>query len=531
MKTLHGFASCLVVCGTFAACSSSSDSGASGGVPLVIDGGDAAVPPGDGGTTPTPELDASVPDAPGAPFGAIAIVLSAPTLTIKQARSATLDVTVTRPAGVTGPVDLDVNGLPAGASAKTVRVEPGATSGTLTIDAAELTPQGLSTVTVVATSGTRSDGAAALSVNVIGRPGTLDTSYGIAGRRFHPAPTFSSVSTVAGLALDATGASVFCVSGLVTRIGTDGSRDMTYGTAGSGSVPGNWPSWLTVDGNGRTVIGFRSNSGSSNVSTAGVARLTAVGAPDTTFNATGVLGIDWSSPIDAFGDSVGSVGVEPDNRLVIAGDRYTSQSGFYVYSRISVIRVLENGQPDATFTRYDAPFDSYAPKVARSPDGSWVVASKSGQVFRLTSTGALDTTFHGGTPASGTAGGLMVLADGKILWGNGGSIGKLLATGDPDTTFATNGTFTVPINGPSIANMALQSDGSIIATGGANADFATIRVLPNGTLDTDFGTNGVARTDFASVDDTGVGVRVQADGKIVVGGFSDGNAAFVRYWP
>jgi uncharacterized delta-60 repeat protein len=530
MKTLYGVASCLAVTCAFVACSSDSDSGASGDVPPVTEGTDAAVQPGEGGTTPTPGPDASAPDATVEPFGAIGIALSASTITIKQARSATLDVTVTRPPGVTGPVDLDVNGLPAGASAKTVRVEPGATSGTLTIDAAELTPQGLSTATVVATSGARSDGAAALSVNVIGRPGTLDTSYGIAGRRFHPAPTFSSVPTVAGLALDATGASVFCVSGLVTRIGTDGSRDMTYGTAGSASVPGNWPKWITVDNNGRTVIGYRATSGGSNTSTAGVARLTAVGTPDTTFNTTGVLGINWSSPINAFGDNVESVGVEPDNSLVVAGDRNTSQSGSFIYSRISVIRVLENGLPDATFTRYDAPYNSYGPKVARAPDGSWVVASKSGQVFRLTSTGALDTTFHGGTPASGTAGGLIVLADGKILWGSGGSMGKLLVNGDPDTTFGTNGIFTIPANGPAIANMALQSDGSIIATGGANADFATIRVLPNGNLDTDFGTNGVARTDIASVDDTGVGVRIQADGKIVVGGFSGGNAAFLRYW-
>ncbi len=379
------------------------------------------------------------------------------------------------------------------------------------------------------TSGTRSDGVAALAVTVVGRPGTLDTSYGIAGRTVQPAPAF--LNGVGGLALQASGSTVLSVSSQVMRIGTNGVRDTAFGTASVGNVPGNWPGFIGVDASDRPVIAYRSNSGSPGASTAGVVRLQPGGLPDTTFGTNGTVSVNWGSPIDAFDDNVQSVGLEPDGRLVVAGDRATSKVGAFIYSRVSIVRLLENGQPDPSFARYDAPYDSYGPHVVRASDGSWVVATKSGQIYRLTSAGALDATFHGGTPAPGSAGALLVLADGKIVWGNGGSIGRLLANGTPDTSFATTGTFTVPVGGPGIAALALQSDGAIVATGGANSDFSTIRVLANGTLDTDFGTNGIAQTDIASVGDSAGGVSIQADGKIVVAGVSGGKVAFVRYWP
>jgi len=68
----------------------------------------------------------------------------------------------------------------------------------------------------------------------------------------------------------------------------------------------------------------------------------------------------------------------------------------------------------------------------------------------------------------------------------------------------------------------VQPDGKIVAAGGAKAsrsqDFALARYNPNGTLDATFGTAGKLTTDFSGGDDTGFGVVLQPDGKIVAAG-------------
>ena len=72
--------------------------------------------------------------------------------------------------------------------------------------------------------------------------------------------------------------------------------------------------------------------------------------------------------------------------------------------------------------------------------------------------------------------------------------------------------------------MTMQSDGKILVAGesnnGSNADFALTRYNANGSLDTSFGTGGIVTTRIGSADDLGRAVVLQADGKIVVVGES-----------
>ena len=87
--------------------------------------------------------------------------------------------------------------------------------------------------------------------------------------------------------------------------------------------------------------------------------------------------------------------------------------------------------------------------------------------------------------------------------------------------------------------VAIQADGKIVVSGsssnGSNTDFALVRYNPNGTLDTSFDTDGKATTAVGATDDIGFAVAIQADGKIVVGGSSsngsDYDFAVVRYMP
>ena len=68
-----------------------------------------------------------------------------------------------------------------------------------------------------------------------------------------------------------------------------------------------------------------------------------------------------------------------------------------------------------------------------------------------------------------------------------------------------------------------KSDGKIVAAGDAglrtgNSRFAVARYNSDGTLDTSFGGDGKVMTQFTRHDDPVAGVALQADGKIVVSG-------------
>ena len=73
--------------------------------------------------------------------------------------------------------------------------------------------------------------------------------------------------------------------------------------------------------------------------------------------------------------------------------------------------------------------------------------------------------------------------------------------------------------------MALQADGKIVVSGGAawntrHANFALARFDTDGTLDTTFGGDGKVTTSFTRGRDYANEVVVQADGKLVAGGYA-----------
>jgi len=127
---------------------------------------------------------------------------------------------------------------------------------------------------------------------------------------------------------------------------------------------------------------------------------------------------------------------------------------------------------------------------------------------------------------------LLVQPDGKILTGGyfnraGFSVSNVLALarcrvdGTPDYLFGYEGKLTLPLSaGLRTMTMALQSDGKILATvtysGGGN-NSTVIRFRTNGTIDTSFGTNGFWGENSFSI----YAIRVQPDGKIILGGSDD----------
>lgn len=109
------------------------------------------------------------------------------------------------------------------------------------------------------------------------------------------------------------------------------------------------------------------------------------------------------------------------------------------------------------------------------------------------------------------------------------------APGDLDTTFGSGGKVTTD-SGLVTADVAVQADGKIVVAG--RDLFTSIiflaRYRANGSLDNSFGNGGIVTTSVVGDRNLASGIAIQADGKIVVAGFSGssnsvGSFAVVRY--
>lgn len=129
---------------------------------------------------------------------------------------------------------------------------------------------------------------------------------------------------------------------------------------------------------------------------------------------------------------------------------------------------------------------------------------------------------------------IAIQADGKIVvagysYFNDRDVFALLRynlNGSLDDSFDDDGVVTTPIgdSGNRAHALAMQSDGKIVVAGyywnGSNNDFAVARYNADGSLDNSFDTDGIATTSFEEFsNDRAFAVAIQADEKIVVGGY------------
>lgn len=104
---------------------------------------------------------------------------------------------------------------------------------------------------------------------------------------------------------------------------------------------------------------------------------------------------------------------------------------------------------------------------------------------------------------------------------------RMKQNGLPDTTYNTDGiaqSFLYSAN-LECKSIALQADGKIVQLGiqktkTKNDEIIIIRYHTDGSLDESFGTNGRVNTDVGNFDDDGVCMAVQADNKLIVAGYS-----------
>jgi uncharacterized delta-60 repeat protein len=231
-----------------------------------------------------------------------------------------------------------------------------------------------------------------------------------------------------------------------------------------------------------------------------------------------------------------AVAVQADGKVIISG-QFTSYNGDASVPHF-LMRLNSDGTRDQSFNAGGVGPDSFVNAIAIQADGKILIGGlftsyngdgvASDKIMRLNSDGTRDATFNsGGIGANGSVFAIAVQTDGKILIGGffsaydgdsaaNDTIMRLKQDGTADTPFNAGGTGG---NGGVYA-IAVQADGKIVIGGNFNSyngdssvsDTLT-RLNADGTRDTTFNPGGAGGTDRV------VTVTVQADGKIIIGGY------------
>lgn len=283
----------------------------------------------------------------------------------------------------------------------------------------------------------------------------------------------------------------------------------------------------------------------------------AAGDLDPTFGTGGMVMTDISRSTDI----ANAVAIQADGKLVVVGTTYKNND--YSSEDFVVTRYNTDGTLDNTFgsrgrVRTDFPGLAGVPSsVVIQSDGKIVVAGGAFPLFtfagnikvvRYNTNGSLDTSFGDGGivttnfPQGSYAFDVALQADGRIIVagtvfvafipGESSDTDFALVRynpdGTPDATFGSGGQVSTDFVGleDDAFSVLIQPDGKIVAVGSANHpatfyDFAAVRYLSNGTIDTTFGVAGKVSTDFGVAGfDRARSAALQTDGRIVAAGFA-----------
>ena len=308
----------------------------------------------------------------------------------------------------------------------------------------------------------------------------------------------------------------FCLLLLFCRISAQpGNNDPTFnpGDSGYGNGDGaNGSVYCTaVQSDGKILIGgaFTTYNGTNSIR---IARLNSDGSYDNTF----VVGT-------GFNNDIWAIAVQSDGKIIVGG-YFTTYNGTAINR---IIRLNSDGSRDNTFN-VGTGVNSYILSAAIQSDGKVIVAGNfttyngtaSNYITRINTDGTIDATFIPGTGANAQIQSLAIQTDGKIIIGGSFSsvsgtarncIARLNSDGSHDTGF-NPGTGA----GNNILTTEIQSDGKIIIGGyfttfNGTAKNRIARLNSNGSLDNTFNIGTGANNTVSSV-------AIQSDGKIVTGG-------------
>jgi uncharacterized delta-60 repeat protein len=365
-----------------------------------------------------------------------------------------------------------------------------------------------------------------------------------------------------------------CATAIITTLfvsthmaqATDGDLDPTFGTGGMVMTDINRSTDIAnavaVQADGKlVVVGQTYKNNDYSTEDFVVTRYNTDGTLDNTFGVRGRVRTDFPG----LAAVPSSVVIQTDGKIVVAGGAFPL---FTFLGNFELVRYNSNGSLDTSFGNGGIvttifPEGSYAFDVALQPDGKIIAA---GTLFvdfnpgeqsdtdfalaRYNTDGSLDTSFgNGGTVSSDFLGNeddafsVLIQPDGKIV-----AVGsannpatfydfaavRYLSNGTIDTSFGVAGKVSTDFgdqNFDRARSAALQPDGRIVAAGfaisqgGLSQNFAVARYTSNGVLDTTFSRDGITEIDFGNCCQGATKVLLQSDGKIITVGGSNGESS------
>lgn len=403
--------------------------------------------------------------------------------------------------------------------------------------------------------------------------GALDTSFGSAGKLTTSFSDLGQRGIATALAVQpdgkiiAAGYSFFSSTGspqsmAVVRYTSNGTLDNSFDGDGRAFIDlaasGSRANAVALQADGKIVLGGLLRESVGTVSDFALARLNADGTLDNSFDGDGKLTTDFSGTTT----NVIGLGLQADGKIVAAGNSIQGTS-----RDIAMARYNADGSLDTSFDG-DGKLttdigDDLVGGMRIQSDGKIMVCGQSippsnlliaFMSVRYNSDGSLDTGYNGTGKVTteipdrvSRANAVFIRTDNKVVLAghtnnftvSDFAVLRYQSNGQPDTTFDGDGVAVVePGNSADwLQEMAVQPDGKIVAAGysysASQQNMTVARFLPNGALDTNFGTQGSATYMIPGFDTYANEVIVQPDGKILVsvGSYFLGKFYTLRYNP
>jgi uncharacterized delta-60 repeat protein len=346
---------------------------------------------------------------------------------------------------------------------------------------------------------------------------------------------------------DASGGSVVQSDVAVLRCDASGHLDISFGNGGIEVIPeSSYVEDLALQPDGKALVLYRNDA--SDISTVNLIRLTTGGQPDGSFNG----GQAVTTALQPY--YTPRLAIQSDGELIISG---ATDSG------AALVRYGADGTIDSTFgtagvltTNSFARFGAVAVATngniyafgdhSLSGDKQTTVGvacfdSRGSPVDNFGTDGVSSVNLSLGASGDAVSLDIVVQSDGKLLGLVDAFSGldndpdgytrlvRFDTSGRPDPTFGDDGVVkTVFAYSGGNDNIALDGSGRIVLCGSItesqDPNFYTARYDSDGTLDSSFGSNGVATTAIGSASQYNVptNVAIQRDEKIVVVGLKDG---------
>lgn len=420
--------------------------------------------------------------------------------------------------------------------------------------------------------------------------GALDVTFGSAGKQttsFSPNDDAANDVAVqpngkyvlAGYARNKTGVQDDFA---VLRYNADGNLDTTFGVGGKTTTQfftsDTYESFeqanaVALQADGKVIAaGWTVNPQGQTVFA--LARYNVDGTLDSSFNITGLVTTKLRAEAEANDDYIADIALQADGKIVVTGWSWDAAAKAY---DVATVRYLSNGMLDPTFGSSKngivitpiGPSDDGGNGIVIQPDGKIVVSGASCNSLNCSVTngnfdfafvrynpdGTLDNTFNDDGKGSFTtsilihndgASRVTLQQDGKIVASGGRAKGddnyrqmgdfalvRLLTNGQLDTSFGQMGWVKTPIglDMSGAADIAYRPDGKLVVAGAAvyntvNTDFALVMYNPDGSPDVNFGQagSGIVTTRFGGGMDAANALALQPNGNIIVVGQADSSA-------